>query len=108
MDVKTTPIKSASSAPVPRGSRRPRLSPSAALRSNAAARSATDARIGEARGAGLSRQIDVAEIDENVSLHAPLERIQVERTELVPFGDHHGHVGRFRRGKRALAPLDAR
>src|SRR5207344_1017016 len=58
----------------------------------------------EPGGACLGRQIDIAEIDENVAAHALFQRVEIERAELVPFGDHHGDVCLLGGLERAAAP----
>jgi hypothetical protein len=47
--------------------------------------------------------IDVLEIDHDGARHLLFELPQVQRTELLPFGDDHKSVGSFRTAIRAVA-----
>ncbi len=54
-----------------------------------------DAHIGEAVPGDFLRPVDVAQVDDHRPRHRLLELVEIERAELLPFGDDDQRIGAF-------------
>src|SRR5689334_11440315 len=72
----------------------PRVSESAALAAGLLCRPRPpDAVINEPELRHLGWTIDIAQIDQHGLLHHRFDAVEIERAELLPFGDDHQRVG---------------